>query len=149
MKFKEKINKNFDTFETIALIIFAAGLVAYTQELIYAKYIFIAGTATLTIIYLIKSSTRDQTKKILLHKKIGWYSLAITPPAIYAKMQMLQKSNSFLLLTIALLTTAIIIKIFEKYKNKKTIPLTDFIRIIIAIIITLFIFALPLPNIKT
>ncbi len=148
MKFKDIIYKHFDTLETIFLLIFAAGLIAIFNEVTNAKYILGAGAGLLSVLYLIRSNQKSEDKKFDITNKIAWYGLIITPLALYAKIQIYEESNILLEIALAILAIALILKIYQKVKDKNKVKNADIIRLVIAIIITLVLFALPLPKLN-
>lgn len=148
MKFKELIYKNFETLETIFLLVFTGGLMLLFQQVEYAKYIFASGTGALAIIYWFKAIEKnsESNNKKRYSQKFVWYSLMISPAAIYSKINMFEKSNMFLIFSIALILSALTIRIIQKINKKVTVPNEDIIRLVVATIINLSIFALPLPK---
>ncbi|MEA3450989.1 MAG: hypothetical protein U9Q83_03695 [Bacteroidota bacterium] len=148
MKFKVLIYKHFDTLETILLVAFAAGLMLLYQQFEYAKYIFASGSGAMAILYWFKAIERNSEEDNFSRysQKFVWYGLMLTPAAIYSKINTYEKSDIFLIFAISLLVIALGVRIYQKIKMKTVVPNSDFFRIIIAIIIALSIFALPLPN---
>lgn len=148
MKFKELIYRNFETLETIFILVFTAGLILLFKQIEYAKYIFASGAGALALIYWFKAIEKnsESNNKERYSQKFVWYSLMISPAAIYSKINMYEKSNIFLIFSIGLILLALIIRVIQKLNKKITVPNEDLVRLIVAIIINLSIFALPLPK---
>ncbi len=144
------INKYFDTFETIFLLIFAASLFLFTQEFKHTKIIFGIAAVLVALLYWFKAS--EKTIKEDINKnyssKIYWFSLMVTPLAIFSKIRMDQNSNIFMAIAGGLLIISLAIRIYQKFFGKKKVKTSDFVRLIIALLIAFSIFALPLPNIN-
>lgn len=148
MKIREYVIKNFDTLETIVLLFFAAGFLTVLQEIKDANYFFGAAAVLMSILYWFRASdrTKNTDKTIDFKQKIIWYGLMITPIAIFAKIRLDERSNIFMAIAIGMLLIAFFERLHQKIAKKQEVPVSDFIRIIAAIIVALSIFALPLPN---
>ncbi len=148
MKFKQLIYKYFDTFETIFLLLFATGFVLLYMQMEYSKYIFASGSGAMALLYWFKAIERNSEDNNIVRysQKLVWYALMIIPAAIYSKISMYDNSNLFLIASIALLFIALTLRIIQKINKKIFVPVSDLIRLILAIIIALSIFALPLAK---
>lgn len=151
MKIREFVTKHFDTLETVLLLVFAGSFVTVIMEIENFNYYFGAGAVLMGTLYWFKASerTNKKDKKYDYKEKINWYALMITPIAIFSKVRMDERSNIFMGVAIGLLIFAFSVKLHKKIAKQEEVPTSDFIRIIAAIIISLSIFALPLPNINT
>jgi len=148
MKAKELISKHFDTLETIFLIIFAIGLGTILLQKSFSIYVFGAGSILLAILYWIKAIQRNNTEnlKIRYSEKFVWYSLMIAPIAIFSKLNLYEKSDLFLLFSIILMLIALIIRLYQKISKKAEVPNSDITRLIIALIISSFLYSFPFVN---
>jgi lipopolysaccharide export LptBFGC system permease protein LptF len=149
MKLKSFINKYFDSFETIFLLIFASGIAMILLQKKLAIYILGTGTATLAILYWLKAieHNSDTDKKNRYSQKLVWYSMMIAPLAIFSKLNLYDKSNEFMIFSLVLLSLSLIIRIIQKSKNPTDVPYSDIVRLATTIIIAFFIFTLPLAKI--
>ena len=148
MKFKQLIYKYFDSFETIFLVLFAAGFILLYMQIEYSKYIFASGAGAMALLYWFKAIERNSNDDNISRysQKLVWYALMNLPAALYSKINMYDKSNLFLLASIALLLIALILRIVQKINKKINVPVSDLMRLVLAIIIGLSIFALPLTK---
>ena len=150
MKIKEFLNEYFDTIETILIIGFAAGMVLMLQEMEYSKLVLRISLGALAILYWSKAVERkkEQETKEKLSEKLMWYSLLLTPIALLSKLQFNENANAFLIVSMILLVSAIIFRIYERINSKKKVNMGEISRLFIAIILNFSLFTLPLPTIS-
>lgn len=148
MKFSKLINKYFDILETIFLIIFAAGIGTILLQKSYSIYIQYAGTGTLAILYWLRAIQQKKSENIRIKysEKLVWYSLMIAPIAIFSKVNLYGNSDTFLIFSILLMFVALIIRIFQKITKKTEVPTADFVRLSVAIIISLYLYSFPFSS---
>ena len=145
MKFKELINNKFDLFETIFLLIFALGFGLILVQKSYAIYTLGVGAGALAILYWFKAVQRfdEEDNKTRYSRKFVWYSLMITPIAIFSKINLYTKSDYFLIFSILLILFALSIRFFQLFKKSVVFKNEDFIRLTVALIVAFFVYILP------
>ncbi len=145
MKVKELLNSKFDLFETIFLLIFAIGFGVILLQKSYAIYTLGVGAGALAILYWFKAVQRfdDEDNKTRYSRKFVWYSLMITPIAIFSKINLYEKSNYFLLFVILLILVALIIRFMQLFNRSVVFKNEDFVRLTVAMIVSFFVYILP------
>ncbi len=146
MKIKEFINKYFDTIETILLLGFAAGMIMILMQIEHSYLILRISLGAIAVLYWFKAIEKNDEQKISkkISEKAIWFALLLTPIAILSKLQFSENANIFLLVSIILLVLSISYRIFEQKKSKNKINIGEFTRVIVAIILCIFVFSLPI-----
>ena len=145
MKVKDLINSKFDLFETVFLLIFAIGFGVILLQKSYAIYTLGVGSGALAILYWFKAVQRfdDEDNKTRYSRKFVWYSLMITPIAIFSKINLYEKSDYFLLFVILLILLALIIRFMQLFNKSVVFKNEDFVRLTVALIVSFFVYILP------
>ncbi len=145
MKVKDLINSKFDLFETVFLLIFAIGFGVILLQKSYAIYTLGVGSGALAILYWFKAVQRfdDEDNKTRYSRKFVWYSLMITPIAIFSKINLYEKSDYFLLFVIILILLALIIRFMQLFNKSVVFKNEDFVRLTVALIVSFFVYILP------
>lgn len=148
MKIREFIEKNFDIIETILLLILLGGIFSYVKEMSFAKYAFPVSVALITILYWFKATLKlpFDNKLYYFYAKINWYGLMLSPLALYSKLKMYDKSDLLLLMIMGLLVAGLVLFVINKAKNKELTKFSDITRTILALVISLILYLLPLTK---
>lgn len=148
MKLNKLIEKYFDILETVFIILFAAGLGTILLQKSYSIYVQYVGSGSLAILYWLRAIQQKKTEnvKIKYSKKLVWYSLMIAPIAIFSKVNIYAKSDIFLIFSISLMFVALIIRAYQKITKKAEVPNSDIVRLIVAIIVSLFLYSFPFAS---